>query len=325
MRLTWRTWHAVRRLALVLACVAWIAPAAEATFPGRNGRIAFTADEPANEGEDASYAFVVSIRPDGSDPRVLAGQGAEDPAYRPDGHMIAFSRFRNVRMPSAEFDWEYVIRERGVFLMRANGTHERRLIAGPYVDPDWSPTGQQLVVTRTRRPRGLVIWRRGQLRRLTAGSNPAWSPTGRQIAFVRNDIPHLGDWTTPRIYLARADGTGIHRIAPGHSPEWSPDGRRIIFSGAGRTYVIRPDRTGLHRVAPVPQRSPIYSPNGSFITYTKGLVAPFQYGWNDFILMMRANGRDRTRIFPVSNSDAIPQPGSFTMVGDELDWQPRPR
>ena len=121
-------------LALALA-----APRAEATFPGRNGRIAFTNFE--YSAEDNSYeSRIISIRPDGSAPRVLAAGRPEYAAYRPDGHMIAFVR------PKA-----------GIFVMRSDGSAKRRLVTGPYGEPDWSPDGRRLVVTRTRRPRGLVI------------------------------------------------------------------------------------------------------------------------------------------------------------------------
>jgi len=116
-------------LALALA-----APTAEATFPGRNGRIAFTNFE--YSAEDNSYeSRIIGIRPDGSAPRVLAAGRPEYATYRPDGHMIAFAR------PKA-----------GIFLMRSDGSAKRRLLAGPYAQPDWSPDGRRLVVTRTRRP-----------------------------------------------------------------------------------------------------------------------------------------------------------------------------
>jgi hypothetical protein len=72
-------------LAVGLALAA-AAPTADATFPGRNGRIAFTITE--FFAESSGYrSQIVSIRPDGSAPLRLAGDKAEFPAYRPDGQM----------------------------------------------------------------------------------------------------------------------------------------------------------------------------------------------------------------------------------------------
>src|SRR5215207_5426896 len=154
--------------AMVIALLA-VGPAAQATFPGHNGRIAFRSFE--FSAEDNSYAsWIISMRPDGSAPRVLARGRPEDAAYRHDGHMIAFAR------PGA-----------GIFVMRSDGSAEHRLISGPYGEPDWSPDGR-LVATGTRRPGGLVIWDRGELRSLTRGSTGAWSPNGTLIAFTRADL-----------------------------------------------------------------------------------------------------------------------------------------
>jgi hypothetical protein len=57
--------------------------------------------------------------------------------------------------------------------------------------------------------------------------------------------------------------------------------------------------------------TPVFSPNGRLITYSKGLPAS--------VLTMRANGRGRTRIFNVSRD----LPCCPTGLSD-LDWQPLP-
>ena len=248
----------------LLGCVLASAPASEATYPGRNGRIAFTTIWYSAESND-DYREIWSIRPDGSAPRRLA-RVAEDPAYRPDGHMIAFARPATFARPA------------GIFLMRSDGFAKRRLLTGPYEEPDWSPDGRQLAFTRTRKPLGVVTWRRGgQLRWLTSGSTPAWSPTGALIAFTREG----------QLYVARPDGSGVRRLAPGYAwdPEWSPDGRRVVFTRIDNTMrSIRADGTGLRRVAPTHAGNPVYSPNGRLISYSKSV--PFMV-----VLTMRADGR----------------------------------
>jgi Tol biopolymer transport system component len=286
------------RIGAVLAAglaVAASAPSAEATFPGRNGRIAFTNTE--FFAEDPDYrSQIVSIRPDGSAPERLAGNKAEFPAYRPDGHMIAFAR------PT------------GIFLMRFDGSAERRLLPGAYGEPDWAPDGRRLVVTRTRKPHRLVIWDRGKLRPLTTGSTPAWSPNGTHIAFTRPDLPY-GDTS---VYVMGSGGCCVRRLGPGHLPEWSPNGRRIIFTRHGNLLrSIRPDGTGLRTVAPIHGSNPVYAPNGKRIAYVK----TFQHdGFRaDAILTMGADGRRRTRVFDT----AVDRYGGI--YASELDWQPRPR
>lgn len=69
--------------------IAAVTPSVHATFPGRNGRIAFTTIWYSAESND--YREIVSIKPDGGAPRLLA-RDAEHPAYRPGGRMLAFAR-----------------------------------------------------------------------------------------------------------------------------------------------------------------------------------------------------------------------------------------
>ena len=274
-------------LVCAAAVLGSVAPA-DATFPGRNGRITFTSFEFSEE--DNSYASrIISISPDGSAPHVLAAAGRPQyAAYRPDGHMIAFAR------PGA-----------GIFVMRSDGLAERRLLSGPYGEPDWSPDGRRLVVTRRRGPRGLVIWDRGQLHPLTTGSTAAWSPKGTLIAFTRENL-RIGPSS---VYVMSSQGGCVRRLTRGDHPEWSPDGRRIIFERGRVLRSIRPDGTGLRTVAPrVHAYNPVYAPNGKRIAYVKLI----DYS-GEVVFSMGADGRRRTRIFDTAASVW------------RLDWQPLPR
>lgn len=272
------------------------APAADATFPGRSGRIAFASFQ--FSAEDNGYSSrIISIRPDGSAPRVLATGQPDDAVYRPDGHMIAFAR------PGG-----------GIFLMRSDGSAERRVLAGPYEEPDWAPDGRRLVVTRTRTPRGLFIRDRGQLRPLAVGSAAAWSPNGTLIAFTARDARDGGS----NISVISSDGCCARRLARGESPEWSPDGRRILFTrGFNVMRSIRPDGTGLRRLAPVHGYNPIYAPAGNRIAFVKNIQHEFFEA--EAIFTMRADGRRRTRIYDTATDRYA------GIYASRLDWQARPR
>lgn len=280
--------------------VAAATPSVQATFPGGNGRIAFTAIEYSAEFPSDDYKEIVSISPDGSAPRRLA-RGAEDPAYRPDGHMIAFAR------PG------------GIFLMRSDGSAKRRLLSGPYREPDWSPDGRRLLVTRMRGRRSIFVWSSGKLSALTRGTRPAWSPTGELIAFTRvHGLAPDGEFLVS-VYVMRADGSRVRRLERGFDPEWSPNGRRIIFTRFdGSIRSIRPNRTGLRAVTPIQAFSPIYSPNGRLISFSRRVPPPFGDG---LVLTMGVDGRRPKRILNLIRD----LPGCCPHEAWDLDWQPRPR
>ena len=297
--------------------------------PAANGRIALTAGVAGVEPLDPDFAWVVSIRADGDDPRVLAGPKARAPAFRSDGHMIAFTRFRDIRVGGE-------LRERslGVYLMRADGTAKRRLIACRCSAPAWAPFGRRLAFHRAGTPPRIFVFRRGRVRVLVRGYGPAWSPDGRWIAFSRNDRPQPEGFSLASIYLMRPDGSRVRRLALGAQPDWTPDGRRIVFRGERRRNAIlsiRPNGRGLRRVAVFRSRDPqnavpawpTSAPNGRLIAFIKGFSDD-----PDWIWLMRADGSGHRRIFNPdrwARSGGLPERliGFSSVFPLSLDWQPR--
>jgi dipeptidyl aminopeptidase/acylaminoacyl peptidase len=74
-------------------------------------------------------------------------------------------------------------------------------------------------------------------------TDPAWSPDGKRIAFTRTTNGNRSF----RVYVVKADGTGIRRITNGRfdwRPAWSPDGRWIAYQSTGGVSLVRPNGTG---------------------------------------------------------------------------------
>lgn len=207
-----------------MTAVAVLTPAAEATFPGTNGRIAWSRD-----------GDVFTMRPDGSGKRRLTDSPRfERGEWSPNGQMLA------------------VVRERATVEQRA-----RVLLIDPRtaaVTPlgrarysvqqlSWSPDGTRLAycdldiddfdapAPYTSAIKVIAVATATQSR-LTAweqkACDPSWSPDSNQLAF------HAGNYTNIDIYIMDADGTDQTALTTDtdvrqHSPEWSPTGSVIAY------------------------------------------------------------------------------------------------
>ena len=338
-----RRLHPLLGLVLLGLSAGLAASPAQATFPGDNGRIAYTWSRGGEDFEASPsprLVGVVSVRPDGRDRRLVA-RGGRDPGYSPDGRRIAFWRA-------------------GLWVARANGSSARRVSpsdwqVGSY---DWSPRGTRLAFVRdfangtaaiyTVRPDG------SGLRRLLKASQGltlapgAWSPDGKAIVYQHHSFRTLvrvfraGRITTlargsQRPTWSRRGLIAYETSVPGEQrnqvclrrlqapaplrcfafadasvsdPTWSPNGRRLMFmyqpQGPAEIWTVRPDGTVLTR-APRGNAFPIFSPDGRRLAFSEARFR-LELEYED-LFVMGLDGSGKRRI--VRGGQAVAP-----------DWQP---
>jgi Tol biopolymer transport system component len=150
-------------------------------------------------------------RPDGSTPvRLLIHgiDGADQPAWSPDGLRIAFRCF-------------FATGHTDVCVVNKDGTGLVRLMIADFpfpVDyrPAWSPDGRSIAFTWGTAEAQIAVMTvdGGSLRLVTGGAEPAWSRDGAKLVFVRDD----------GLFEIDADGSNLRRLTTGHhiAPAWRP-------------------------------------------------------------------------------------------------------
>ena len=214
-------------LMLTLALSLGLVAPANATFPGKNGKLAA-----AKDGD------IYVMNPDGSGQENLTADTAGSrnwPAWSPDGSKLAFSGD-------------------GIWTMNADGSGKTLLTGttphGMPVAPAWSPDGSEIVVLRAKDSTCLVgrieyfcsIYSLHVMNSNGSGehiidSGPGvlaatWSPDGSKIAFgdcLGDSVPCYES----AVCTKRPDGTGkscmpLETDVQWHLPDWKPDGTRLI-------------------------------------------------------------------------------------------------
>jgi Tol biopolymer transport system component len=245
---------------------------AYATFPNVNGKIVFTSSR------DGGNWNIYTMNSDGSGITQLTDSSDPDyyPSWSPDAGKIAFFREGT---------------ERGLFVMNADGTGITQLTTSVDRNPDWSPDGTKIAVSRLDQGSSkiFVINSDGSGETLLAGASsrdydPSWSPDGAKIAFV----VRTGD---NGIYVMNSDGTGAAKLANGEEPDWSPDGTEIVFSSGNIIRVI--DASGGGNQIPLTDSGydsyPSWSPDGTKIVFQKAMPDQIQQ-WELYIMNSDGSG-----------------------------------
>ena len=196
---------------------------ASASFPGKNGKIAFVL------GPD-----IYTMNPDGSDIRQLTNLGPDSSAswesWAPNGKLIVFNEYH-----PPDFMGQ-------LWLMNADGSNQRLLLAEVAFDekrPSFSSDGSSVIFTRCRDHDTCALYQLEvdgtglhaitQLELGIQDVSAEYSFDGK-LAFTgvgRNGI-------ICAIQLMNTEGGNLRRLTPApfaaRQPDWSPDARRIAFS-----------------------------------------------------------------------------------------------
>ncbi len=309
-----RAWLAVATTTLVALTLGAAGPA-HATFPGRNGKVAYV-DSPRSTGNGDGRPQVFTMQKDGTHQQQVTFGGMNDnPAWAPHGHRILFRHWRH--------DGRTALK-----VMDAHGRHQRRVVGsrqgGFIISASWAPGGGRFVfVWQRRRAVDLYIYS-FKSRKVTrvhaddgASRGPlevAWSPDGSSIMFSAVVKTSQTAEVTTDLFTIHPDGTGLHQITATPNvfedrPDWSPDGQRVVYdalgTGACEEYLVvsRPDGSEPNTIrAGCLISRPSWSPNG------RRIMA--------YAVRNRGAG-----LWTMSPTGAHPH---FIGAGGDADWQPVP-
>jgi Tol biopolymer transport system component len=327
--------------AVLMACavVLVVSEKAEATFPGKNGRIAYASyDAPLPKGDSEIY----TINPDGSGKRQLTNNDREDidPAYSPDGKKIVYA---SADKPKGNYEL-YTINARGGNKVQVTNND---------VDEAWptySPSGKKIAFTdMTVNEPGPHIYQikaggGGMTLLARNGGVPSYSPDGNRIAYecigtpprIDTDICTISvrpEHKLAKLIPQKPVGNTLHDVlhdkvhvtnndTDDFNPDYSPDGKRIVYQGfegsfiteqdvdaSANIYTIKAGGGGNVNLTKSPKNAslwndwPSYSPDGKKIAYM---------GPDGEIYTINARGGGKSQ---VTNNDAYPQ---------KLSWGSRP-
>lgn len=252
---------------------------ASATFPGRDGRIAFV---------DFLTGQIYAVNPDGTGLAQLTHTDARHATLFPEWTADGRLTFTLVRTTTPDDHAR-------IWIMNADGSDQHKLAGDAPGFRDYgatvTPDGRKIVFARCRPNNGVcAIWimrsdgtDKRPLTRYRRGQNqaidffPTVSPDGRHVAFTRFEWKGIAS----QVYVMRIDGSGEHAITPAaleaRTPDYSPDGRLLTVASltprfGSNIYSLHADGTHLTRLTrtayPNNEFDSAYSPRGERIVFS---------------------------------------------------------
>ena len=326
-----------RSLTAASLLLALAAPAADASFPGRNGILAVTLDACGEAGHIRAYSAAGRALHDltprcetieEDEPRTTSG-----PEWTPDGSRLVFADDGFGGDPAPRFGSVAADGSDRQPLPPALGTEPR----GSARRLSFSPEGERVAYAADRK----VLTSRldGTDRRVLLGGctdangclyeEPRWSPDGRRIA-----VRKLGARPGVLVVDART-GKLVRRIMRGGvEHDWSPDARSLVFrtrfqhreieGGAtgGNVYVQRVSggrpRRIVHRER-IADTSPVWSPDGRTILFVSLRMAAGDVGFRVFPSLWRVPSRGGRPVKLTTLPETYQEEGFFDPP--RLAWQ----
>lgn len=262
-------------LTVLLALGGFAAPA-QATFPGRNGGVAY-AQRTASGDLDPQFTeharLRVALPPLRTNPRTRTLLDCETVDGVPRSGDCTGTQYAR---PSYSRNGERIVFETAdrIAIIDADGGAVALLPAATPDDGDpcFSPDGNRIAFTGVNDRGGSDLYIRsldgGPARLIVSdAAQPAWSSRGR-LAYVRSG----------NIYTADPNGRARRWVTSGVSPDWSPHASRLALvrplpnltfdAPIGRIYTIAASGHDLRRVGRATNASdPVWSPDGRWIAY----------------------------------------------------------
>ena len=312
------------RSALVsLLLVTWVSSPAQATFPGTNGRIAFTSNL---HGTWQLY----TMTPDGSALRQVTHiPHSRDislfGSWSPDGTELVFA--------------STMTGDPEIYTINADGTGLAQITHDPGAAdliPGFSPDGTKIVFARSAETGNNTIWTMNAdgsgMRRLTGvfydSFGPQYAPDGRHILF---DSSKGG--LVAAVWIMKTDGTGKKRLTAasleaGFS-DVSPDGQHVLFSNHQNTprstsiFVMNIDGSDVTRLTSAGcclyDVGAHYSPDGTQIVYATDRQS-IPAGCCMELWEMNADGSNQHEVTSNLTIGGCPEPGNC----GPPQWGPKP-
>ena len=240
------------------------------------GRIAFNAD--SRKGTSGLF----SVKPDGSDQKMILNNFVYGYTWSPDGTQIAYMDGNSIVVINAD----------------GSGRQQINKDSAYYGSVTWAPDGKSLLTYSFGNGKQGVYSldiKTGAAHRLAVDStarSPSWSPDGKTIAYISSDFNSGG------VYTVDATGRNRKQLTDHYETgfTWSPDGKQIAFNSnrnrSVQIYSMALDGTDLKKITTTAgwYSGPQLSPDGSQIAYT------FLVNGKDQIFVMNSDGSSQKQL-----------------------------